>query len=161
MFLLALTPLLLYNKAAAFLPAQQRHGHRELLPSLCLFDEDRTLFSRSSLSPAAPVFITISPPSSGKTEALRSHLLSQGYNPDDVFSRDVALDDQSSVYHRIPLAAFLFPNRLDPGIAKQLLKSGSTVQDRLLDPSYDRTDQEIRNIILRLAGRITNHTGRV
>jgi hypothetical protein len=102
------------------------------------------------------VLITIGPPCCGKTEALRSYLLSEGYDPDDVFSKDVALDDDSAVYHRIPLAAFLFPSsRLDPDIGAQLLQSGSTVQERLLDPSYDSTDDEIRNIILRIAGRIT------
>jgi putative endonuclease len=106
--------------------------------------------------PPAPLLITIGPPCCGKTEALRSYLLSEGYDPDDVFSKDVALDDNSAVYHRIPLAAFLFPStRLDPDIGAQLLQSGSTVQDRLLDPSYDSTDEEIRNIMLRIAGRIT------
>lgn len=105
----------------------------------------------------APVYITIGPPCCGKTEALRSHLLSAGYDPDVVFSRDVALDEQSSVYHRVPLAAFLFPySHLDASTGKQTLQaSGCTVQDRLLDPSYDLTDQELRAVILRLAGRIT------
>ena len=109
---------------------------------------------------AAPVFITIGPPCCGKTEALRSHLFSQGYNPDDVFSPDVnvALDSASDdIYHSIPLAAYLFPrSQLDEKIGKCVLKSGSTIQERLLNPSgsQDRTDQEMRNIILRIAGRI-------
>lgn len=125
----------------------------------CVTDVSIEAFSLNSPPPASqppPLYITIGPPCCGKTEALRSHLLTEGYNPDDVFSRDVALDDQSSVYHRIPLAAFLFPStHLDPAVGNQLLQSGSTVQERLLDPSYDRTDQEIRHVIMRLAGRIT------
>ena len=104
----------------------------------------------------APIYITIGPPCSGKTEALRSCLLSDGYDPDDVFTKDVALDDQARVYHRIPLAAYLFPStQLKPEIAQQTLVSGATVQERLLDTSYDQTDQEIRNVILRIAGRMT------
>jgi putative endonuclease len=118
--------------------------------------ENNTLSWEDADPPPAPMLITIGPPCCGKTEALRSYLLSEGYDPDDVFSKDVALDDDSAVYHRIPLAAFLFPSsRLDPDIGAQLLSSGSTVQDRLLDPSYDSTDDEIRNIMLRIAGRIT------
>lgn len=104
----------------------------------------------------APIYITIGPPCSGKTEALRSCLLSDGYDPDDVFTKDVSLDDQDRVYHRIPLAAYLFPStQLKPDIAQQTLASGATVQERLLDTSFDQTDQEIRNVILRIAGRST------
>ena len=106
----------------------------------------------------APVYITVGPPCGGKTEALRAFLLTEGYNPDQVFSHDVAkLDEQSSVYHRIPLAAFLFPSQhLDPTIGEQILKSGATVKDRLLDPSFETTDEEIRNVMLRIAGRVTS-----
>lgn len=149
--------------AAAFLPIQVRQQNKEwLVRGKCLLKstreasfswEDQTDLEKRD---AAPVYITIGPPCCGKTEALRGYLFSEGYDPDDVFSKDVALDKQSSVYHRIPLAAFLFPStRLDPNIGSQLLKSGSTVEDRLQDPAYAPTDLELRNIILRIAGRIT------
>lgn len=104
----------------------------------------------------APIYITVGPPCSGKTEALRSILLSDGYDPDGVFTKDVALSEQSEAYHKIPIAAFLFPStRLTSAMGESLLRSGSTVKERLLDPSYDATDQEIRNVMLRIAGRLT------
>ena len=106
----------------------------------------------------APIFITIGPPCSGKTDALRNYLLAEGYDPDDVFTKDVdiSLSSQSDVYHRIPIAQFLFPlTELSDEIGNQMLSSGCTVRDRLLDPTYDATDEEIRNVILRIAGRMT------
>ncbi|GFH53826.1 hypothetical protein CTEN210_10302 [Chaetoceros tenuissimus] len=106
----------------------------------------------------APIFITIGPPCSGKTDAVRNYLLAEGYDPDDVFTKDVdiSLTSQSDVYHRIPIAQFLFPlTELSDGIGNQMLSSGCTVRDRLLDPAYDATDEEIRNVILRIAGRMT------
>jgi len=110
----------------------------------------------TTVATPAPVYITIDPPCYGKTEVLRSQLLEEGYNPENVFSRDVALDEQSSLYHRIPLAAILFPtSHLEQSKASQLLQSGPTVYDRLLDPSYDKTDAELRNAILWVAGRMT------
>lgn len=151
MLLFILTTLFLFCIGSAFQPAI---GGRHYARTSFIEDDGQSPADDN----AAPVYITIGPPCSGKTEALRAYLLSEGYNPDNVFSRDVALDDQSSVYHRIPLAAFLFPStHLDPSIGQQLLKSGSTVKDRLFDPSYDSTDQEIRNVMLRIAGRITPH----
>ena len=118
-----------------------------------------------------PVYITIGPPCCGKTEALRSYLLSEGHDPDIVFTtKDVALDDgdvSPDVYHKIPLATYLFPSMTGSkvsdsssahdknNVGEDLLKSGSTVSERLIDPKYYNTDQELRNIILRIAGRIT------
>lgn len=122
---------------------------------------DDDAFSFSILEHAAPVYITIGPPCCGKTSALRSYLVSQGCNPNlvhntDSGKRDVSLDDQSDVYHRIPLSSFIYPTtRLPDAIGSVLLRSGSTVKDRLLDPSFDSTDSELRSVILRLAGRIT------
>jgi len=104
----------------------------------------------------APILITIGPPCSGKTEASRSFLLADGYDPDDIFDGDVALKDQSNVYHKVPVVSFLFPtSQLKSSIGNKLLHSGSTVKERLLDPSYDKTDQEIRHVLLRIAGRLT------
>ena len=119
----------------------------------------------STLPP--PIYITIGPPCCGKTEALRSYLLSEGHDPDIVFAKDAALDCENvspDVYHRIPLATYLFPTMAatttnsmsaSQSIGDHLLKSGSTVSERLVDPRYHNTDQELRSIILRLAGRIT------
>lgn len=114
-----------------------------------------TTTNSSTIAPA-PVYITIGPPCCGKTEALRSHLLEKGYNPDVVFSSDVALHHQPSVYHRIPLAGFLFPTtHLNSSVAAQLLSSGCSVLERLCDPSHEKTDSELRHVIMRLAGRMT------
>lgn len=108
----------------------------------------------------APLYITVGPPCAGKTEALTLQLEQDGYDPDSVLSsQEVALDEQTDVYQRVPLAAFIFPTtRLDPKLGAKVLQSGKTVSDRLLDPSpppLDKTDIELRNVILRVAGRIT------
>lgn len=111
-------------------------------------------------SKAAPLYITVGPPCAGKTEALRLQLEEDGYDADAMLSQDVALDEQSDVYKRVPLAGFIFPSSLlDPELGGTLLSSGATLKDRLLDPSpppLDKTDAELRNIILRVAGRITD-----
>ena len=167
---------------AAFLPAaQQRCDRRHRLTKNCktmikMFSSPTAISGRMKneneqrsdnvdtanddnsyqYTSAAPVYITIGPPCSGKTEALRSYLLSSGYDPDIVFSKEVVLSDQTSVYHRVPLSAFLFPStQLDHMTGSQLLKSGASVKDRLFDPKYSNTDQELRSIMLRVAGRIT------
>lgn len=110
-------------------------------------------------SKAAPLYITVGPPCAGKTEALRLQLEQDGYDADALLSQDVALDEQLDVYKRVPLAGFIFPSsRLDPELGDTLLPSGVTLKERLLDPSppLDKTDGELRNIILRVAGRITD-----
>ena len=103
----------------------------------------------------APLYITIGPPCSGKTEALRNHLWSVGYNPDDVFDRDVAHVDQGGVYRRIPLVTFLFPHRRLDATTTAVLYGTTTIGDRLRDPAFVATDQELRHVLWRLAGRIT------
>ena len=108
----------------------------------------------------APVYITIGPPCAGKTQALASYLERDGYDPEKVLSsKEVALDEQSDVYVRVPLAAFLFPRtRLDQTLGDSVLRSGTTLRDRLLDPpssNLANTDTELRNVILRVAGRTT------
>jgi len=110
----------------------------------------------------APVYITIGPPCAGKTRALALCLQRDGYDPETVLSqKDVALDEQSNVYVRVPLAAFIFPRtRLDETtmIGGTMLQSGTTLRDRLLDPptkNLENTDIELRNVILRVAGRMT------
>jgi hypothetical protein len=153
-----------------------------------------------------PVYITIGPPCCGKSEALRACLEQDGYDPDTVLSQDVAIDESSNAYCRIPLAAFIYPmTQLDPKLGAKVLftrnrkqqtdvnddhdhhhassfgggggsllsssplssSSSSppppqpvTLQERLLQPnsiqpSLERTDDELRNIILRVAGRLT------
>lgn len=118
------------------------------------------LSSSESDSVVAPLYITIGPPCGGKTGALRTVLENHGYDPEHVLSsHDVALDEQSNVYCRVPLAAFIYPaTQLHPKLGAQVLSSGVTVQQRLLHPSpppLDNTDEELRNIILRVAGRMT------
>ena len=124
----------------------------------------------------APVYITVGPPCAGKTAALVACLERDGYDPTKVLSsKEVALDEQSDVYVRVPLAGFLFPQtRLDTSIGSTtidakhnndtklgdfILKStGTTLRDRLLDPptvNLANTDTELRNVILRVAGRTT------
>ena len=124
----------------------------------------------------APVYITVGPPCAGKTAALGACLERDGYDPTKVLSsKEVALDEQSDVYVRVPLAGFLFPQtRLDTSIGSTtidakhnndtklgdfILKStGTTLRDRLLDPptvNLANTDTELRNVILRVAGRTT------
>jgi hypothetical protein len=82
-------------------------------------------------------------------------LLTDGYDPDDVFSKDVSLKDQSNVYHRIPVAAFLFPTmKLNDELGNALLGGGTTtVREKLM--AFGKTEEEIRNVLLRLAGRLT------
>lgn len=116
--------------------------------------------SNSTSSQRAPLYITIGPPCAGKTQALISCLERDGYNPEQVLSsKEVALDDQSDVYVRVPLAAFIFPRtRLDPKLGATILRSGTTLKDRLLDPPTSNladTDTELRNVVLRVAGRTT------
>ena len=146
----------------------------------------------------APVYITVGPPCAGKTTALAACLEQDGYDPATVLSsKEVALDEQSNVYVRVPLAAFLFPQTHleDPAIATNgntdsdnnnnnnnngtsattnsnsnnntqqlllgdsiLVSTGTTLRDRLLDPpttNLANTDTELRNVILRVAGRTT------
>ena len=138
----------------------------------------------------APVYITIGPPCAGKTTALAACLEQDGYDPVTVLStKEVALDEQSNVYVRVPLAAFLFPQtRLDQATTTTtgnngtstatdnnnnnnnnnntpvllgdsiLASTGTTLRDRLLDPpstNLANTDTELRNVILRVAGRTT------
>lgn len=166
----------LQSNASSFLLRNHHHGNIMYLknnvhPQLLVSAIQAKSSSFSSTTPAttiisdvdysyakvpAPIYITIGPPCSGKTEALRSVLLTDGYDPDGVFTRDVALSDQAEAYHKIPIAAFLFPSsKLILEMGEKVLRSGSTVKERLLDPSYDATDQEIRNVILRIAGRLT------
>ena len=119
-------------------------------------EDDTTNDSIGNKKNIAPIYITIGPPCSGKTEALRSHLFSVGYNPDDIFDRDVALGNQGGVYHRIPLESFLFPStKLDTVVGSQYLHGNTTVRDRLCDPAFFATDQEMRNVLWRVAGRLT------
>jgi hypothetical protein len=108
----------------------------------------------------AHILIPIGPPCSYKKNALESYLFSEGYGSNDFDTnsyRDINLRDQSKgVYYRIPLAAFIYPTtRLTDTIGSEILHSDVTVRDRLFDPDYERTDSEIRNVILRLAGRLT------
>lgn len=109
------------------------------------------------------VLISIGPPCSNKRDALESFLFSEGYGQDERDGtvenayRNINLQANSNgVYHRIPLAAFIYPTtRLTEKIGSETLHSDVTVRDRLFDPAFDQTDTEIRNVILRLAGRIT------
>ena len=108
----------------------------------------------------AHILISIGPPCSNKKDALESYLLSEGHELNDENTdvyRDINLREQSKgVYHRIPLAAFIYPTtRLTKKLGSKILYSDVTVRDRLFDPDYEKTDSEIRNVILRLAGRIT------
>jgi hypothetical protein len=164
-FLVATSVFLSWYDVFAFQPIiglEQLHAstssRKQILHTRLYDNLQATTTTAAAAVTVAPVYITIGPPCSGKTEALRAFWLAEGYNPDQVFSHDVAkLDEQSSVYHRVPLAAFLFPSQhLDPNLGQQVLKSGATVHDRLLDPSFESTDEEIRNVMLRIAGRITS-----
>jgi hypothetical protein len=112
----------------------------------------------------APVYITIGPPCGGKSEALKRQAQRDGYMLDDADEGGVVeLQERADgAYQRVPLAAFLFPNsttHLDTELGDEtVLKSGITVRERLLHPSpppLDETDLELRNVILRVAGRMT------
>jgi hypothetical protein len=153
-------------------PYHHHHGHRKSRSRLLWMEDTgenfvgfgqsflrklNTVLSEEESKAAAPVYITIGPPCAGKTNALRLHLEQDGYDPNVVLTSftDVALDEQSNVYQRVPLASFLFPSsRLEPKLGDKVLGSGITLRDRLLD-QQDRTDIELRNVILRVAGRMT------
>jgi hypothetical protein len=109
------------------------------------------------------ILISIGPPCSDKKDALESFLFSEGYGLGETNGavvnayRNINLRANSDgVYHRISLAAFIYPTtRLTEKNGSQVLHSDVTVRDRLFDPDFEQTDTEIRNVILRLAGRIT------
>ena len=110
----------------------------------------------------APVLISIGPPCADKKYAVESFLDSLGHvvvetNDNEETYREINLRDNSvGVYHRIPLAAFIYPaTHLTETVANEILYEGVTVRDRLFDPNFERTDTEIKSVILRLAGRIT------
>mmetsp|Transcript_3387 Transcript_3387/g.5137 ORF Transcript_3387/g.5137 Transcript_3387/m.5137 type:complete len:526 (+) Transcript_3387:75-1652(+) len=176
--------LLLFDKHEAFSPCCQRRrlGRQRQLYSCFAAKQQQqqqqqqqqldtiTTTNNAALSPsllsshtsaaattAAPVYITIGPPCSGKTEALRQLLLQDGYDPDLVFS-DKEVQLSRNAYHRISLEGFLFPNSTyleRNGIGKEILVGSTTVQDRLMDPTFERSDQELRHVLLRVAGRIS------
>eukprot|EP00980_Cylindrotheca_fusiformis_P021212 scaffold8150_cov118-Cylindrotheca_fusiformis.AAC.21 len=109
------------------------------------------------------VLISIGPPCSNKQQALESFLLSEGYGEgegdesiEDAYCNINLSANSNGVYHRIPLAAFIYPTtRLTEKMGSKVLHSDVTVRDRLSDPAFEQTDTEIRNMILRLAGRLT------
>lgn len=152
--------LLLIDKHEAFSPVrfQQRRGQQNSF-SVTKLDYD-LLSSSSSLSnkinasSAAPIYITIGPPCSGKTEALRQILFQDGYDPDLVFS-DQEVQLSTKAYRRVSLEGFLFPNSTHLEGGEETLFGSTTVKDRLLDPTFERSDQELRHVLLRVAGRIS------
>ena len=144
---------------------QARYSHAQAHTNSNHREEEATSTETSTLSAhsvPAPVYITIGPPCCGKSWGLKCCLERDGYDPHDILSSkdvSVSLDEQAGVYQRVPLEAFIYPTtHLDPVLGKQKLKSGVSIKERLLKPSpapLDSTDAELRNIILRVAGRIT------
>jgi len=135
-------------------------GFSQSLEPIFLPDRPPPQANKGKNGKAAPLYITIGPPCAGKTNALKDCIQKDGYDPEKVFSsQEVALDEQTDVYHRIPLAAFIFPGtRLNATLGNTVLPSGDTIQQRLLQPQQrhlESTDMELRNIILRVAGRMT------
>jgi len=141
-------------------PSCQRQRHASFshqLHSTVAFSSSSSSYNHTEESSPAPVYISIGPPCSGKTEALRHMLLQDGYDPDLVFGEKQEIQVSSdSAYYRIPLEGFLFPNSTYlKGVSEEVLIGSTTVQERLLDPTFEASDEELRLVLLRVAGRIS------
>ncbi|CAJ1953499.1 unnamed protein product [Cylindrotheca closterium] len=110
--------------------------------------------TQSTTKKIAEVLISIAPPCSNKDEALAAYVSTTGYQ--DAFHSVSLRDTSKGIYHLVPVEAFLYPTtHLTEKDGSVILHSDTTVHDRLNDEEYAMTDNEIRKVILRLAGRIT------
>ena len=115
-------------------------------------------FLGNSPQSKAPLYISVGPPTSGKTTWLRN-LRDQAPNQASALV-DVSLDDQPNVYVPIPTALFcLTPMEMErpdlPQEYQNLLRSSlyqKTVQERILSGEH----QEHRLVFQRLSGKLSN-----
>lgn len=132
--------------------------HFPLLATTPEVEDLATTRSQSTTQKIADLLISIAPPCSNKDEALEVYLSLSGYRIDepDAFHSVSLCDTSKGIYHSVPVEAFLYPTtHLTEIDGSAILHSDTTLRDRLNDPNYAMTDSECRNMILRVAGRIT------